>query len=638
MIHSNRTRLSFLGLLVSCSVASNIGCNFETTGLPPDNVTASSSGAGGAGGMGEGGMAGAGGAAGTGGGSTCVPDMTRSCYSGDPKTTNIGTCKPGIETCLSNGTGYGLCVGEILPVMEDCVNVGDEDCDTYSDINDPECKCTTAGAVVACDTMMPGMCAAGMGVCAADGRSVSNCAPTTLPSPENCVTAEDDDCDGTAISSCTGDWNWTYTSAGVATAPNDDAIYSVAATADGGYIIAGVVDGAIESDGTTVTEGKAYVAKLDKNHAMVWEKKYSAGVFAVARSVAVDKDGYIIVGGQFRGNMTLEGVDLQSTSADGFLLKLNGDGTTASWVRPFIASNTQNLTGVSVDGLGNICITGFTDDAVDFGGTAGMDPTTLDIFIACYKSDNTYLWHKVFVTNGSQYGRAVAALNNDSLVFLGETNNADVNLGGMNLMKGGGIDFLAASFKTADGTHQWSKIFGKGMDQFGRGIAATPSGDVLLTGIFAGDVSWKMGVTMAAAGGTFDAYVAKLKGSDGGYLMYKQGNSTGTAFGNAIAADGVGHVTVFGSFVGSIDFGNQMMTSDPMNYDTFLVKLKADDWTPLWTKKFGKADNQFGWGLTVAKDGSAVVAGGFYTELEVPPNNAISSTGGSDIFAVSTMP
>ena len=144
---------------------------------------------------------------------------------------------------------------------------------------------------------------------------------------------------------------------------------------------------------------------------------------------------------------------------------------------------------------------------------------------------------------------------------------------------------------------------------------------------------------MVAPAGTTDVYVAKLAG-DGTYITHKKGNAAAMTgcVGTSVAADDAGNVTVFGSFSGSIDFGAQPATSTPMGYDTFLVKLKADDWTPVWTKPFGKGGHQYGWGLTVAGDGSSVAVGAFYTELEVPPNMATMSTGGSDIFVVSSMP
>lgn len=646
MAHLNRTRLLVVGLLVSLSTASHFGCGLDQYGLPPDNATGSNTGSGGtAGEGGQGGMAGAAGMAGMGGGMGCVPDATRSCYSGTPATANIGTCKPGIETCLANGLGYGPCVGEVLPTTtEDCVTAGDQDCDTFDDADDPECVCTMAGAVVACDTGMPGVCAMGMGVCAADGRSISNCAPTAIPSAENCATVEDDDCDGLVTLPCSGDPNWTYAPAGATMAPNDDMVFSVAATADGGYVIAGVVDGTIAGDGYGVTAGSVYVAKIDAMGVPAWPmpKIYPVSTFGAARGVAVDKDGKIIVVGEFQGTVQFDGVN-NNTSATGghtdlFLLQLDSNGQYL-WHKIIGVGNHQAATDVATDAMGNIVITGFvTNDDISFGGTT-FDPDNDDVFVAKFASNGMHIWSKVHINPSSQKGRSIAVANNGDVVIIGDASN-NINLGGTGtLMNGGNVDFFIARYDGVDGTHKWSKIFGKAGDQIGRDVAVAPDGNVLITGAFTGAVDWKMGTTMMAAGGTTDVYLAKLKGDDGTYLMHTKGSAGGVAVGTSVAADASGNITLFGNFVGPLDFGGQPNTSFGATSDTFLVKLKVGDWAPIWTKPFGKAANQFGWAMTVANDGSAVVGGGFYNELDIPPNvMSIKSTGGSDLFAVSTKP
>src|SRR5262245_2427970 len=83
----------------------------------------SSSGAGEGGGGAGGGMGGAGGA---GGAPACTPGTTMDCYSGPPSTQGKGVCVSGVATCVPNGSGYGPCVGEIVPSAENCGAPGDE--------------------------------------------------------------------------------------------------------------------------------------------------------------------------------------------------------------------------------------------------------------------------------------------------------------------------------------------------------------------------------------------------------------------------------------------------------------------------------------------------------------------------------
>ncbi len=70
-----------------------------------------------------------GGNGGTGGAMACTPNTSTACYSGPPGTEGLGICKPGMQTCSPDGSGYGKCMGEVLPVAEDCATPDDENCD-----------------------------------------------------------------------------------------------------------------------------------------------------------------------------------------------------------------------------------------------------------------------------------------------------------------------------------------------------------------------------------------------------------------------------------------------------------------------------------------------------------------------------
>ena len=44
----------------------------------------------------------------------------------------MGPCKGGTRTCNAEGSGFGPCVGEVLPEPEDCATTADESCDGAS--------------------------------------------------------------------------------------------------------------------------------------------------------------------------------------------------------------------------------------------------------------------------------------------------------------------------------------------------------------------------------------------------------------------------------------------------------------------------------------------------------------------------
>jgi hypothetical protein len=309
---------------------------------------------------------------------------------------------------------------------------------------------------------------------------------------------------------------------------------------------------------------------------------------------------------------------------------------TVIWSNAFLATKTQNAFGVAVDATGNIFVTGSTDGPVDFGG--GPTPASFNnnVFVASYGPDGTYRWSKLYVSSGAQFGRAITTAPNGDVVIIGDTDGY-VDLGGGVITNGGNLDIFVARYSGTDGSYVWGKLFGKGFDQVVRGINIAADGNVLITGGFEGTVDWGGGQMMTSVGAS-DVYVAKLDAMTGDHLMHTQGGTLGTSIGTSLGSDAAGNVTVLGHFNGNIDFGGQSATASPNTFDTFLVKLRANDWKPVWTKPFGKAGNQFGWGVAVANDGSALVGGGFYTELEIPPMAILPSTGGFDLFAVRVNP
>lgn len=113
----------------------------------------------------------------------CQPGTTISCYSGFPANTEgVGLCHAGERTCNAQGTGYGPCVGEVLPAIEICGSGQDENCNGQTDEN-PDIDQDGWGACDndCCDQVSP------------------ECATPNLVNPgafEVANNTVDDDCDG----------------------------------------------------------------------------------------------------------------------------------------------------------------------------------------------------------------------------------------------------------------------------------------------------------------------------------------------------------------------------------------------------------------------------------------------------------
>lgn len=130
----------------------------------------------------------------------CTPGATQTCYSGPPGTEGVGQCATGTQTCNDDGLGFGPCVGDVTPDPETCSAPGDEDCDGLVNEEGDDCACTP-GEVGDCysgppGTLGVGTCVQGQHTCDADGLGFGPCLGEVIPTPETCLDALDEDCDG----------------------------------------------------------------------------------------------------------------------------------------------------------------------------------------------------------------------------------------------------------------------------------------------------------------------------------------------------------------------------------------------------------------------------------------------------------
>ena len=125
----------------------------------------------------------------------CVPGQKQPCYQGAPGTNNIGVCKSGTQTCNEDGTGWGACVGQVLPKYETCNNNFDDDCNGVVDDNaDADGDGWSSCGGDCCDSFGPGCTSpseVNPGAFEVIGDNVDNdCNAMTLDtSPDLCSTA-----------------------------------------------------------------------------------------------------------------------------------------------------------------------------------------------------------------------------------------------------------------------------------------------------------------------------------------------------------------------------------------------------------------------------------------------------------------
>ncbi len=276
----------------------------------------------------------------------------------------------------------------------------------------------------------------------------------------------------------------------------------------------------------------------------------------------------------------------------------------AFWSKRFGGQLNQVANGIMSDATGNAVVVGSFDVSVDFGGgqlTAfGHD----DAFVAKLGADGAHLWSKRFGNGHFQTANAVAIDAAGNIVVAGSFRGA-IDLGGGQLDSAGVLDVFVAKLDP-NGNHVWSKRFGDADDQLGQNVAVDDDGNVLLSTNVRGSVDFGDGPFVS--GGDYDAFLTKLD-PDGNHLWTKQYGDSGLQLIDDAEADPMGNLLATGTFEGTVDFGDGMITSTGAQ-DVFVVKLDPMG-NHLWSKFAGDAQAQSGTSVAVDTSANVVVSGAF---------------------------
>ena len=121
----------------------------------------------------------------------------------------------------------------------------------------------------------------------------------------------------------------------------------------------------------------AYVVKLSPTGGVLWAEQFglttngSNGV-SNATSITVDGAGNVYLTGESGGTTSFFGTNL--TSSDVFVVKLDTNGV-FQWVTSAGGNGPDAGTGIAVDSFGDICVTGFINRSSASNYTADFDPT-----------------------------------------------------------------------------------------------------------------------------------------------------------------------------------------------------------------------------------------------------------------------
>ena len=330
----------------------------------------------------------------------------------------------------------------------------------------------------------------------------------------------------------------------------------------------------------------AFVAKLNAaGSALAYASYLGGGSTDVGRGIAVDSSGSAYLTGEtFSTNFPTANA-LQAAKAGGneaFVTMLNAAGSALVYSTYLGGSGDDDGREIAVDSAGSAYVTGYTT-STNFPTAnafqAAHAGSTYDAFVTKLNAAGSALFYSSYLGgSGSDFGYGIAVDSSGSAYLTGITLSANFpTQSPLQAAKAGGNDAFVTKLNAAGSALVYSSYLGGSGEDYGYGIAVDSAGSAYLTGqTQSTNFPTASPFQAASAGGTSDAFVAKLN-APGSALVYSSYlGGSGFDNGEAIAVDSSGSAYLTGN-TSSTNFPttSALQATSGGGSDVFVTKVGA---------------------------------------------------------------
>jgi hypothetical protein len=333
----------------------------------------------------------------------------------------------------------------------------------------------------------------------------------------------------------------------------------------------------------------SYVEKLDSAGNFIWGDKFGDINHLQCTGMDVDDSGNVIITGffEFTADVDPSPSDTFMLTSNGgsdiFICKIDNDGNFV-WAKQMGAFGNDQAKGITTDAAGNVYITGYFVETVDFDPGPGIHnltnyPNSYSPYVLKLDAAGDFAWAVSFY-GGYGTGNSLSIDPFGNIYCFGMfsgPNDFDPGPGTVSLTTDGSWDLFVAKLNNAGGLIWAKPISGNGVS-YPKQVNAQINNGFMLSGTFENTADFDMGPginNVTASPGSQDPFLVKYDSAGNfGWITFIGPNGNGT-----FQLDNEGSVYLNGSFSGTIDVdpdaGVYNLTSVGSGNDAYLVKLDS---------------------------------------------------------------
>lgn len=317
--------------------------------------------------------------------------------------------------------------------------------------------------------------------------------------------------------------------------------------------------------------------QLDLNGGFNWNVQTQGSGSEFLYDIDTDGSGNTYGVGKFRSNLELGPDSLVQFTVPGlediFVTKISPAG---SFIWSIRAGGVKFDAGtdISVWNDSIIAIAGWFQDTCYFrDSTVFLTSEQLkDVFVATYDSSGSFKWVAGGTGNGTDLVTSVETSPTGE-IYVSGTFDSTFTMAGQTFTSQGGFDIFLAKY-AADGTPMWIRQFGSTEFETFNDISLSPSGELIATGYFQGDLTID-GLTVSSGDpANQDIVVAAFDAGGTAQWMRNMGGKS-IDEGRAIKTDSDGYIYVSGNFADSCKFYQRTLVSNGAD-DFFVFRMAPD--------------------------------------------------------------